>query len=43
MKKSFQIYEQENVDIYGIGLKIHRAALAKIRRRVNKKLHNERA
>lgn len=40
MDKAFKICEKEKVDIYGIGLKIHRAALAKIRRKARKQIFN---
>lgn len=43
MDKAFEICEREKVSIYGIGLKIHRAELAKIRRKVKKQMLNQSA
>jgi hypothetical protein len=39
MDTAFKICEKEKVNIYGIGLIIHRAELAKIRRKVKKQMH----
>lgn len=39
MDKAFKICEKEKVDIYGIGLKVHREVLAKIRRKVKRLIH----
>lgn len=41
MDTAFKICEKEKADIYGIGLKIHRAELAKIRRKVKKQMNTK--
>jgi len=40
MDKAFKICKKEKVDIYGIGLQIHRAALARIRCAAKKQITN---
>jgi hypothetical protein len=40
MDKAFKVCEKEKVDIYGIGLEIHRQALEQIRLEVQNQMHN---
>lgn len=40
MDKAFNICEREKVDIYNIGLKVHKATLARVRRAAKKQMTN---